>query len=966
MKKIIALLLVFVLFSSQIPLNSLISFAETESGTADSVLVGRAGTDFWSNSGAFTSGRYGLDGDNYYYNCFNRYRTVKVKNVETYYADPETASFYFTNKKAIDTTSYLQNGVLRFWISVPKDMTVRIGLMSSYSSNGKVFYGYARKSKTFSVADQIEGYQKVEIPLSEITASTSTNWNAQYTRYVTIDPVLNATAETFLAEGEVIKVSPFEIWSNTPPEVAAYDDVPVYYSTTSKAFLRDINYLLDETANLNFYKNTLDEEAAAQATKALDENFELEELYTAKAILAGADATDTVTDADDRLYKMSDLSQEIELHIPLTEPMLQHDVLVCQYKDGVMSELDFISDGEYLIVTSDLTGDIAIIDQNKENLVATFETMSWNASDKGYKASTTAITDNTETSKGVKVTITDVDVFNSKAKDPTFYQDALSAQNINVWNTTPDAEMRFWIRTPKTISASLRLVHNSGYKRINYTLKVNGSTDWQEIRIKRSQFDTGADFNALVAGGGGKVAFQMILPKNVFEKGDVITVSHIEFYDKAITAEVNNGNIERIKLVDFNGATGYDQTAMTTTQVVAFDNQCSRVVKKITPKSGYTPTTGEIKLMPYAAALTVDEGSGKNALAAWFDTDSELRTYLKNDSNNDIQLMLGVYASVGGGEYPNYKTGYITIPANSGWQEVRLRSSSMTGNDADAIEQIGSHNGNVYFYIYTKGDKFIDEVGEALYVAPVEAYNLFLLEDKKTDIGIDYERIIFNRNYNWNSSSQFDRAYASNTDTVHFAKAVSFTANSTYTDGSRRMNIIYKDPVVMDDFADWAFNPNAEMRFWVRSKKDVSFNLYIQQNNKDLSKKITLKGSDDWQEIVLKRSDFNNNSAFDSALITDIAVNDKVYIYANTISGQFAVGDKLEFGDIFEFYKGKAYDKGDANRDEAVNVKDIVRAKKLVAEQSDDIINADVNNDNKLSADDILYIRTKLLTGFYK
>lgn len=963
MKKFIALLLALLLIFSQIPMISLFVTADT----ASNGLVAKAGTDFWTNAGsALKSARYGLEQDHYYYGCFNRYRTLYVNNAETYYANPETASFYFTNKKAFDSTAYLADGVLRFWISVPKDMTVRIGLMSSYSSSGKVYYGYARKSITLNVADQVEGYQKVEIKLADITASVSSNWNPVYTRYVTIDPVSNATAETFLAEGETICVSPFEIWSSTPPEVSSYDATPVYYSTTSKAYLRDINGLLDMTATLNYYQNTLDTESASAAVKALNENFELEELYSATAVYAGADATDTVTDEYDREYRVAGLANDIELYMPLTDAMNQHDVLVCQYKDGAMSELDFVSDGEYLIVTSDLSGNIAIIDQNKENLITKFETMSWNASTKGYKVATATITDNTEFTSGVKCTVTDIATFNGAAKDPTFYQDTLSTHNINVWNTTPEAELRFWIRTPKTFTASLRLVHNSGYKRINHTFKVNGSTDWQEIRIKRSQFDTGAEFNALVAAGGGKVAFQMILPKNVFETSDVITVSNIEFYDKTMTAEVNHGNIERVKLVEFGGATGYDQTNMTTTTVVAYDNQYSRVVKKITPNTGYTPTTGEVKLMPYGAALTVEEGASGNALAAWFNTDSELRTYLKNDSNNDIQLMLGLYASVGGGEYPNFKTDYITIPANSGWIEVRLRAANMTGNDAEAISQISAYSGNVYFYIYTKGDKFIDEVGEALYVAPVEAYNLFLLENEKTDFGRDYTRINFDRNYNWGTGSQFNRSYTDNSDTPHFTKAVAFTANDTFTAGARRMNIIYKDPVVMDDFADWAFNPNAEMRFWVKSEKDVRFNFYIQQNNKDIYKTISLTGSDDWQEIVLKRSDFNNNSAFNSALITDLNVNDKVYCYANTISGEFEIGDSIAFGNIFEFYKGKAYDKGDANRDEAVNVKDIVRAKKLVANEGADIYNADINNDNTLSADDVLYIRTKILTGLWK
>jgi len=112
---------------------------------------------------------------------------------------------------------------------------------------------------------------------------------------------------------------------------------------------------------------------------------------------------------------------------------------------------------------------------------------------------------------------------------------------------------------------------------------------------------------------------------------------------------------------------------------------------------------------------------------------------------------------------------------------------------------------------------------------------------------------------------------------------------------------------------------------------------------------------------VLSRSDFSASAAFDNSF--KYADTRHVYSYLLANDDTFTSDSQITFGNRLEFFSDIAYSKGDANRDNAVNIKDLVRIKKLSAEQSIDIVCADIDSNGSLNAVDFAYIRKRLLNN---
>ncbi len=555
-----------------------------------------------------------------------------------------------------------------------------------------------------------------------------------------------------------------------------------------------------------------------------------------------------------------------------------------------------------------------------------------------------------------------------------------SVDGVVNWLKDEDATLRFWVKMPwrentPALSIGIDLYMEyaidgaTKYPRTTQYTSLTADGLWHEVRMNASGFatnvfDAGIENPDITEFKNFNIRVRANKDSDVLTAGEGFYISAVELYDAPLTAEINDGNVEREYFL-IDGGRKDSVTDVTVTKGGIAGNIKKNIGAKIT-RNETTNTFSGVRLFPYSKDLTIAEGETENELANWINTDgAEMRTFVKNDSDSEITFEIGLYAAVtyeGSSTWPQtFAKEPVVLPANSGWVELRYTAKDF-GFYTEIINKFTLSTGYVTMNIRTVEGKFLQNTGDSLYVTPFEICNLDIVEGV-TDCNTNYTRsAVFNDNYSWSTSSQFTRTYTDSSELPFFQKAVTFTANDTYSGGVCRLNAVVDNHVIAKNFADFAFNPDAQMRFWVKSSEDREFKLYLQQNNKDISATVCINGSDEWQEIVLSRSDFSTNSDFDTVLLSNITDTDMdIYCYINTTASNFNIGESLEVGGIMEIFSDKAYDKGDANRDNSVDVRDIVCAKKLISAWSTDIYTADIDNTRVLNATDLTYLRTWLL-----
>ncbi len=601
-----------------------------------------------------------------------------------------------------------------------------------------------------------------------------------------------------------------------------------------------------------------------------------------------------------------------------------------------------------------------------------------------YGGSTAYITpkDNSVVTKAVQLNskISTSYVLAQRENDSSVY----SIQGVIDWLKDDDAQMRFWVRMPwvedtpdislgidlymeYTISGSKKYPHTVQY----ITLAADGL--WHEVRMNASDFDNLKAFDAGIKDPENTTFNNVNIRVRTKTTAQAIAsgklaLSAVEFYNASLTTEVNDGTVAREYFILNGESKGADKDIANNVSITKggiAGNKFAKKGAKITSKVDNAFSSGN-RFFAYSNNLTIAEGETLNQLGSWINNDgAEMRTYVRNGSDTEISFYVGFYAVVkynGSTIYPQiHSKKAVNLPANSDWVELRYTADDFDFYD-ELIDKFTITTGYVTLSIKAANTNFLKAAGDTLYVTPLEVCDMDILEEP-TNPNKDFNRsAVFNDDYNWGSSSEFTRTTAECDDLPYFQKAITFTANDTYTGVAGRLNVVVDNHVIADNFADWAFNPKAELRFWVKSAEDRTFNLTLQQNNKNIYTNISLTGSDDWQEVVLKRSDFSTNSEFDSALITNIANDDlDIYCFINTTENNFQIGESLMFGGIMEVFSAKAYAKGDANRDDTVNLKDLVRTKKLIATWGTDIYTADIDNTRALNADDLVYLRNWII-----
>lgn len=498
--------------------------------------------------------------------------------------------------------------------------------------------------------------------------------------------------------------------------------------------------------------------------------------------------------------------------------------------------------------------------------------------------------------------------------------------------------------------------------------------EWVTV-IDKQSLNNGSSpaFTKLLTNGNTASKIKIHFENVIADSNQRTTIFELQAAGTKIADSENEVIILDVDAANIGGSESVNAQQMTAESANIIDNKFVRAGKKLTVSAGNEFSKAYYF---YKQTLTEDATFGNNELYEWATNGGELRFYIKNDSDDAITLKPRFYyvsksAVSGQTKYVRMNSAdSITLPANSGWREVRFTFSDMAG---DNLGYVYKGSGEIFGGLYA--DEWLKASGGSVYVTPFEFYSEVLEEEIAADCERVYKKATqLTLNNKGNVSEGLERTYAANNELPFFTNSILFKCNADNV--ATNILGISASYNITTDIADWAYNPDAELRLWVKVANDCSFRLRLQlvgrsdKGYRNAFAAVTVKGSDDWQEICVKRSAFSTQPATDlynAALETQ---NFDAYFSIDQISGALtSSGDTLEFGANVEIFTREAFDKGDANRDGAVNVKDLVRLKKVIAKgdvKADDLASGDVDNNNSLSASDVLYTRTVILSGKWK
>ena len=364
--------------------------------------------------------------------------------------------------------------------------------------------------------------------------------------------------------------------------------------------------------------------------------------------------------------------------------------------------------------------------------------------------------------------------------------------------------------------------------------------------------------------------------------------------------------------------------------------------------------------------LTIDDDY-RNELYYWRANNGEMRFYIKNDADQELSFQLYLYGaaknvdSSGVEPYIQAKSKTIKLDANSGWVEVRLKFSDFTAIGNWNYMGFGNIS-NFYVGIYSTSGLLTDS-GGTIYISDVEFHDHVILSDNETDFDRPYKTNTFlgaNYTNKVDKTGNITRTFSNCTELPFITKATTLTASDTYDysalASNTQLGLFLKYGNSTDTVDLWAQNPDAELRFWIKTTQDTNFAVTLQVGSKAVkNSSVTVKGSEEWQQIVLKSSSFANVSNI-YAQATAASTKD-TYLLIQVTKGTFVPGQQLIFGNRLEYFSHKAYDKGDANKDGNVDIMDLVKADNQIQSNATEFIPADIDNNGKLNSTDIGYIR---------
>lgn len=421
----------------------------------------------------------------------------------------------------------------------------------------------------------------------------------------------------------------------------------------------------------------------------------------------------------------------------------------------------------------------------------------------------------------------------------------------------------------------------------------------------------------------------------------------------------------------------YSKGTVTFAQTNVYDNRLIAYNEKVFAINA-PANNGYVGAYGFAYNRLLEDENGYNDMWGWVKNNGDMRFYIKNDGDESLTFKPYLYSTTKSPVFGLTSTSYcrmytnytITLEANSGWVEIRVPYSDFYRN-SNATKWIGK--GNTTFRIgllTTSADGFLKTTGGTVYVSNIEFHDHTLESEITTDFDRPYTVNTFagEKNYSWKTddTGNITRTFGSNTELPFITMATTLTASSTYDfsalKNDTQIGLIHTTDNPTTNLDEWAIDPNAEMRFWIKTEQDTTFGITLQVGTKNAyMSSVSVTGSEDWQEVVIKSSNLTNvSNIYEMATTKDTR---DVYFLLDIKAGTLVADQKIVVGNRLEFFSDAACIKGDANMDDTVNVKDLVRVKKQIANNATEFIPADIDYNGRLDATDMSYIRKWLLNG---
>lgn len=289
------------------------------------------------------------------YKYFQRYSEFTMANAEKYYSanpnDNSSVLFYWFSNGVTDISSYIKTGTMRFWIKVPREMKLKVSLMTPQYQH--MFVEFTAKPTT-----ENDGFYEVRIPLLDFWKkyeSSGDRWDYSQILEIAVKPS-ELSEESFIKQDESVAISSFELWSKEPAEPEE-PDLNRYFTcgNGNGIKVRDKNAVLSYTSVVSAFRN-IDEMSYAEKTLSLN-------YYDGKLI----DFYNiNIMNDTDNYGKIFDAYDDVELMIPISDKLDVDGIKAAIIKDGILTELDMKTEDGYYVIKGMSFGDIVFYTGNRK------------------------------------------------------------------------------------------------------------------------------------------------------------------------------------------------------------------------------------------------------------------------------------------------------------------------------------------------------------------------------------------------------------------------------------------------------------------------------------------------------------------------------------------------------------------------------------------------------------------------
>ena len=865
---------------------------------------------------------------------FNSSVSLKIDDFDAYSNAGGDAAMYSedTADANIGEWAKVSYAELRFWILVPHEVTFTLRLQHYHSSTG-----YNNATYQITVPSS-EKWQEIRVKRSDFEASGEFNNAVGGQGRVYLQILTAKNAADFMAQDEKLFLSPISFYNGfinedidptggtvdlTPTvgtEIGKYDKIGWNadgkgYSVTEEAVADNKNFnnavaltVTDEETYNNrggdaavYSANVSELNISNWADKPFAQlrfwikvphqlTFTLRLIHSSGSVYTKVISKVNVPDGDkwqEIRIAREDFSGDSNFNDVIgTDGSVNVQILTD--KDAT----DFLKQDEELLMSPvsfydgfieeeiDQTGGTITVTPEKGKEIAKYKTKAYNKDGKGYSVSENAVADNKNFASAVSLKITDYEIYSSNGGDAALYAENVKDCNINEWADRPYAELRFWVKVPRNVTFTLRLIHSADgvYTKVIHKLNIAKSDKWQEIRIARKDFSGDGNFNNIIS-QDGSVNIQILTDKGAtdfLKQGEELLMSPVSFYDGYIEEAIDEeGGTIIVKPVKGKKIATYDSKGYyadgkgyTVTEKAVADNKNFKnsVALKITDEETYSNRGGD-------AALYAENVKECN-IKEWAEKPyAELRFWIKVPRNVTFTLRLihsadGVYTKI---------THKLNIAKSDKWQEIRIAREDFSG-DINFNNVVGT-NGMVNIQILTdKGASDFLKQGEELLMSPVGFYNGYIDGEIDKNGGTVVIKPVKGKEIAKYSSVGYNalgKGYSVTekvvADNRNFTSAVALKIIDEKIYSSRGGDAaLYAAKADQLNIKNWANKPYAQMRFWIKTPRKVTFTLRLihSANGKytKIAYKITVPKSDKWQEIRIDRDLFTGDGTFNNVV----------------------------------------------------------------------------------------------------